>query len=137
MKDGFEVVCEGLKPTDRFLHLRRYYVRFLHCRQISATIICKFESNKQTKHNLFLAHSQISLLHRFHRLHFPQSAISFPGKIKQNWKESETIPCNGRIWNFYVCMEPVFLYLPKDKDSCQVDTSLPLISSHLLLINVL
>ena len=101
----FEVMCEGLKPTDRFLHLRRYYVRFLHCRQISAAIICKFESNKQTKHNLFLAHSQISLLHRFPRLHFPQSAISFPGKIKQNWKERETIPCNGRIWNFYcLCM---------------------------------
>ena len=48
--------------ADRFLH-QRYEARVLAL-QISAAIICKFESNKQTKHNLFGPHSQISL-HRF------------------------------------------------------------------------
>ena len=79
--------------------------------QISAAIIWKFESNKQTKHNLFLAHSQILLLHRFPRLQYPQSAISLPGKNKDNCKEGEPLLDNERkdmelLWDQCSCTCP-------------------------------
>ena len=41
---------------------------------------------------------------------------------RENKKESATISCNERIWNFYFCMEPVYLG-NTGKCSCEVDTS--------------
>ena len=75
MKDCFELV-RGFETFRRVLTSE--ILRPVLALRISAAIICKFESNKQTKHNLF-PHSQISL-HRFPRLQ-SQSAISFPGKM--------------------------------------------------------
>ena len=92
MKDGFELVLGFETNTDRFLHLR-YEARVLAL-QISAAIICKFESNKQTKHNLFSPHSQISL-HRFPPRLRSQPAISFPSKM-------------GRVYCNMVDLYPTF-----------------------------
>ena len=94
MKDGFELVRGFETNTDRFLHLR-YEARVLAL-QISAAIICKFESNKQTKHNLFPG----PRTHKSHFIDFPvclpaQPAISFPGKM-------------GRVYCNMVDLYPTF-----------------------------
>ena len=89
MKDGFELV-RGFEERDLQTgsYIWEEILRPVLALQISAAIICEFESNKQTKHNLFLAHSQISLLHRFPRLQ-SQSAISFPGKRSRRIRRRE------------------------------------------------
>ncbi len=70
--------CEGLKPSDGFLHLR-YYARFLHCGYLLQLFVNLKVTNKQN--------TICSRTHKSHFIDFPvcnpqsQSAISFPGKM--------------------------------------------------------
>ena len=38
----------------------------------------------------------------------PDAKLKLSKEIKENWKEGETVLDVERIWNFHVCIEPVF-----------------------------